>query len=79
MKNKGDIMSDKIVTLTTFVDLLQSELAKVKLEGEGIESFVSEDVTYTLYGHAMGAIKLLVKECDVERASEILKDDGQPI
>ena len=75
MKNKGDIMSDKIVTLTTFIDLLQSELAKVKLEGEGIESFVSEDAVHSLYGYAAGAVKLLVKECDVERASQILKCD----
>ena len=72
-------MSDKIVTLATFVDLLQSELAKVKLADEGIESFVSEDAVHSLYGYAMGAVKLLVKESDVERASEILKDDGQPI
>ena len=68
-------MADKLVTLAAFGDSLQSELAKAKLEADGIECIVTEDATHSLFGYATGAIKLQVKKSDSEKASEILKRD----
>ena len=68
-------MADKLVTLAAFSDSLQSELAKAKLEAEGIECIITEDVTHSLFGYAAGAIKLQVKKNDTEKALKILKRD----
>ena len=68
-------MADRLVTLAVFSDSLQSELAKAKLEAEGIECFMTEDAAHSLYGYAIGAIKLQVKKSDTEKASKILKRD----
>ena len=70
-------MTDKLVTIATFSDSLQAVLAKAKLNAEDIDCVITEDAVHSLYGHAMGAIKLLVKTSDAEKASKILKQGEQ--
>ena len=65
-------MDKMLVTVAMFGDVFQAELAKAKLEAEGIASVVDEDATYQLYGYATGGVRLEVKESDKERASQVL-------
>lgn len=75
-------MSDRFVTIANFGftsdPVSQAELAKIKLEAEGIECFLSGKNfigTYWLCSAAAGGVKLQVKESDTKRAFEILKTD----
>lgn len=65
-------MDETLVTAAMFGDVFQAELAKAKLEAEGIASVVDEDATYQLYGYATGGVRLEVKESDKERALQVL-------
>ncbi|MHC4500872.1 MAG: putative signal transducing protein [Planctomycetota bacterium] len=65
-------MDETVVTVATFGDTLQAELAKAKLESAGIVSVVHEDATHQLYGYATGGVRLQVKESERERAAELL-------
>ena len=72
-------IAENLVTIATFDNPPSAELAKMKLESEGIDVFV-------LYKHmssafppiALGGIKLQVKESDRERAVTTLsrEDEG---
>jgi len=64
-----------LVTIATFSYPMEAELAKAKLDSEGIFAFVADGYTVTmnwLYSNAMGGVKLQVPEPDVERALDIL-------
>jgi hypothetical protein len=68
-----------LITVATFT--LPSDLAIVKgrLESEGIECFVSDEMTVQVYNfvsNAVGGIKLKVRAEDVDRAREILQEAG---
>jgi hypothetical protein len=65
-------MDETLVTLAMFADTFQAELAKAKLEAEGIAAVVDEDATYQLYGYATGGVRLEVKGSDKERARQLL-------
>jgi Zn-dependent M28 family amino/carboxypeptidase len=65
-------MDETLVTVAMFGDVFQAELAKAKLEAEGIASVVDEDATYQLYGYATGGVRLEIKESDKERALQVL-------
>lgn len=54
-----------LVTIATFRDPLEAQLAQMRLEGSGIPCFLSR------YG-----LLLQVSEKDIERAREILEDPG---
>jgi len=54
-------------------------IIKGKLESEGIECFVKDELTvqsYNLYSNAVGGVKLQVLQQDAERAVELLKGLG---
>jgi hypothetical protein len=65
-------MDETLVTAAMFADTFQAELAKAKLEAEGIASVVDEDATYQLYGYATGGVRLEVKGSEKERALQVL-------
>ena len=65
-------MSDKLITIATFDEPLQAELSKERLESENIKCFLTEDAGRSLYGYAVGRIKLQIIESDTTRALEIL-------
>jgi hypothetical protein len=68
-------MSEKLVTVAAFSLAIEADLARTKLESEGIECFVADEHTVTmnwLYSHAIGGVKLKVWQSDLQRAKEIL-------
>ena len=73
-------MPDKLVTIANFAftpdPVSQAELAKIKLEAEGIRCFLSGKNfigIYWLCSAVAGGVKLQVKKSDAKRASEILQ------
>ncbi len=72
-------MPEELVTIATFSMAVEADLARAKLESEGIECFLADEHTVTvnwLYSQAVGGVKLQVRESDAQRALEILK--GSP-
>lgn len=68
-----------IVTIATYSYPLEAEIAKGKLESEGIWAFVADDYVVTmnwLYSAAVGGVKLQVKESDVQRALHVLNHNA---
>ena len=72
-------MADRLVTIANFAfgpdPTSEAELAKIKLEAEGIPCFLAGKnfiATYWLLSGVDRGIKLQVKESDVKRALEIL-------
>ncbi len=71
--------STGIVTVYSFSSPHELAIVVGRLESEGIECFVQDELTIQanpLYSNALGGIKLQVKEHDVERTVEILKESG---
>ncbi len=57
-----------------------SELAvlKSRLESEGIECFLKNELTTQVFSHlATFVVELQVKESDLERVMEIIKESGE--
>jgi len=78
-------MTDKLVTIANFAfgpdPASEAEMAKLKLEIEGIECFLLGKNfvgTYWLYAGIEGGIKLQVRQSDAARATEILERKAKP-
>jgi len=74
-------MTDKLITIASFSEPFQAELAKIKLNTEGIKCFLASEsfvATYWLLSSAEGGVKLQVKEFDAKRALEILENKNRP-
>lgn len=71
-------MADRPITIATFDEPLKANMAKIKLESEGIGCFLAGEnfvATYWLLANAEHGIKLQVKKSEAERALEILGTD----
>lgn len=75
---------DDIVTLTRTGELPAAQLLCGRLESEGIECFIPDEVLAAQAWHlnrAIGGIRVQIRRCDLERARQILEhvgtDDGQ--
>ena len=69
-------MSGKLITIATFSQVINAQLAKKKVELEGIECFIVDEQIVSmdwLYPRIIGDVKLQVNEANVGRAIEILK------
>jgi hypothetical protein len=67
---------DQLVTLLTFATAWEAQLARARLEAEGIEAMVVDEHVARLYGgigHVVGGIKLRVWEGDASRAAAVLE------
>lgn len=63
----------------TFIYPHEAHLAKAGLEAEGIAVVITDELTAQVnnfYSTAIGGVKLMVKQEDVERAYHILKEAG---
>jgi len=72
------MMSEKLVTVAAFSLAIEADLARTKLESEGIECVVADEHTVTmnwLYSNAVGGVKLKVWESDLQSAREILEQE----
>lgn len=68
---------DQLVTIATFSFAPQMGLVRSKLESEGIECFVKDElVSQTYIYNAVGGIKLQVKASDAQRATSIVEEMG---
>ena len=75
-------MSSTLVTVASFDEPCKANIAKIKLESEDIECFLSGEnfvATYWLLSRAEGGIKLKVKEADSKAAMEILARKEKPL
>ncbi len=67
----------KLVTIATFNDPFSANLAKGKLESEGIECFIASEHRLGRSfgaGGMLGPIELQVNESDIERADKLLQE-----
>jgi hypothetical protein len=74
-------MGDKFVTVASFDEPYKANIAKIKLESEGIKCFLSGEnfvATDWLLSLAAGGIKLKVNEADSKTATEILAKKEKP-
>jgi hypothetical protein len=68
---------DDVVVLTRMNNLTAAQLLCGRLQAEGIESHIPDEVMASQTWHlncAMGGIRIQVKQVDLERAREILDD-----
>ncbi len=76
-------MADKIeeteefVTIGEFPELMEAEMARLRLQSAGIETFLSGENSASL-APGMGPLELQVKRGDQEDAMAILEDVGDP-
>ena len=65
-------MSEKLITIVTFINPMDAELARIRLARDGIESFLMEkDLIHLTLDWG---VRLQVKESDAGRAIQILKN-----
>lgn len=67
------------ITISTYEYSQQAHIVKNYLESEGVIVFMKDDMTTSVasyYAHAIGGIKLMVKEQDFDRALDILVEGG---
>ena len=67
---------DNLVTLKTFTYPSEVDVLRAQLESEGIECFVQDELTALVYPFAVGGVRLQIRESDIDKAKEILKDGG---
>lgn len=68
---------EKLITILTVTFAHEAIATKGRLEAEGIFCFMKDELTVQIlpfHSNAVGGIKLQVRESDVERAMEILKE-----
>jgi hypothetical protein len=66
---------DDVITIATFSTTVEAEIAKSRLESEGIASFLGNELASGLMpflGPGLGGVSLQVAKHDVTRAKEIL-------
>jgi len=71
--------SEKFITVLTFTFPYESAIIRGRLESEGIVCFVKDELTAQVnpfYSNAIGGVKLQVRESDLDRTIEILKEAG---
>lgn len=69
----------QFVTIATFTYPSELAVIRARLEAEGIECNVRDELTaqvHNFYSNAIGGIKLQVSRQDAEKAIEILKENG---
>ncbi len=70
---------DKFITIRTFTHPTELAILRGRLELEGIEYFIQDELSVQIrpgYSNAIGGVKLQVKESDIEKTLEILKSGG---
>lgn len=73
---------DEFITIKTFSQYHELSVIRTRLEYEGIETFVPDELTVQtnpLYSNAIGGLRLQVKQSDLPAALTILKELGQDV
>ncbi len=67
-------MPEDVEQVATFSQGMEAELAKARLQSEGIESFVADEGIAASFGSAPAeGIRLMVRSADAQRARAILQ------
>jgi hypothetical protein len=61
------------------MNVIDADLAKAKLESEGIKAFVFDDLSRLYSKAVMIGVRLQVHEADAQRALEILNEDASDV
>ena len=72
---------ERLITVAKFINIVDADLARAKLEGDGIKVFMADENTVRvnwLYSAAIDGVKIQVMESDAERAREILAQKPIP-
>lgn len=67
---------EHLVTIKTFTYPHEAYVIRGRLESEGIQTFLKDEMTvqvYNFYSNAIGGVKLQVLSADVERALNIIE------
>jgi hypothetical protein len=74
-------MEDKMVELARFDTSIEAEMLVSLLQAEGIDSYVHDALTSQVFmGYAdIGGAKIKLLEKDLERAREIMRDNGYDV
>lgn len=75
---KPEHIDSELVQVGSFLTITDAEMARVRLEGEGVESVVMDSISPNLYvGFSLvnGGVRLMVRLEDIDRAKKILLDD----
>ncbi len=70
---------ETLITVKTFTYPIELAVVRGRLESEGVECFIQDEMMAQVnpfYSNAIGGIKLQVKRSDIEKAIEILKENG---
>lgn len=70
-KPEADPREDELVTVATYVDVVEAEMARADLSVIGVHAFVFEP---TGFGHTAGGTRLMVRDADVGTAQAHLAD-----
>lgn len=67
-----------LTTVATYSFPYQAQIAKAKLDSEGIPAFIADEQTINmqwLYSNAMGGVRLQVPKVYAQQATELLAED----
>lgn len=70
---------DTLITAITFTFPHEAHFAKAKLESEGVEVFIKDEMTvqvHNFYSNAIGGVKLQVRSAEFDTAHRILVESG---
>ena len=66
---------DKMITVARYINSNEAYIVKGLLESHGIQCYLFDELSaISLPPLTMGGVRLAVKESDLERTQEILKD-----
>jgi hypothetical protein len=69
---------DGVITVASFTEPMEAEMARLRLESAGIETFLSGENARILEP-GLGPLQLQVKAVDAEDAKAILNDPGEDL
>jgi len=69
-------MADRLVTIAGFPNAMLAHMAKLRLEEEGIVSFLADEFGATMVPLGVEGVKLQVRESDAEAARAVLEGDA---
>jgi hypothetical protein len=72
MKRKVIVDEQSIVVIASYGQPIEANVAKLKLEAEGIDAVLHGENIAATYSNLLGRVKLLVRKSQAEKACEIL-------
>jgi hypothetical protein len=66
----------ELITIESYGDAMEADLAKTRLDSAGITSFLVGENAAMLYGSNLGGLQLQVSPQDEQDARAILNDPG---